>query len=98
MKNATDLYDYYAILENLPNGLFIIDKNKVITFWNKAAERILGYRAEEMIGKTIIVVANLKPATIRGVESHGMLLAVAGENTHAVLTTDKDVEPGMKVK
>ena len=53
MKNATDLYNcYYSILENLPNGLFIVDKNRVITFWNKAAEKILGYRAEEMIGKT----------------------------------------------
>ena len=52
MKNATDLYDYYSILENLPDGLFIVDNNRVITFWNKAAEKMLGYRAEEIIGKT----------------------------------------------
>ena len=52
MKNTTDLYDYYSILENLPDGLFIVDNNRVITFWNKAAEKMLGYRAEEIIGKT----------------------------------------------
>lgn len=52
MKNTTDLYDYYSILENMPDGMFIVDNNRVITFWNKAAEKILGYPAEEMIGKT----------------------------------------------
>ena len=52
MKNTTDLYDYYSILENLPDGLFIVNPNRVITFWNKAAEKILGYPAEEIIGKT----------------------------------------------
>ena len=52
MKNATDLYDYCAVLENLPDGLFIVDSNRVITFWNKAAEKMLGYTAEEIIGKT----------------------------------------------
>jgi PAS domain S-box-containing protein len=52
MKNATDLYDYYAVLENLPDGLFIVDSNRIITFWNKAAEKMLGYTAEEIIGKT----------------------------------------------
>lgn len=33
------------------------------------------YTPEEMLGKSVIVVANLKPATIRGIESNGMLLA-----------------------
>lgn len=56
------------------------------------------YSPDEMKGRTVIVVANLKPATIRGVESHGMLLAVSGNNTHALVTTNNDVEPGSKVK
>jgi PAS domain S-box-containing protein len=49
MINATELYDYYSILENLPDGLFIVDNNRGITLWKKAGERILGYRAEEMV-------------------------------------------------
>jgi len=52
MKKTTDLYDYYSILENMPDGMFIVDNNRVITFWNKAAEKILGYPAEEIVGKT----------------------------------------------
>jgi PAS domain S-box-containing protein len=52
MNKTTDLYDYYSILENMPDGMFIVDNNRVITFWNKAAEKILGYPAEEIVGKT----------------------------------------------
>jgi methionyl-tRNA synthetase len=55
------------------------------------------YSPEEMIGKTLIVVANLKPAVIRGVESKGMLLAVKTDKGHAVLTTEEDVKPGIRV-
>lgn len=55
------------------------------------------YTPEEMIGKTLIVVANLKPAVIRGVESRGMLLAVKTEKGHAVLTTEDEVKPGIRV-
>ena len=56
MKNTTYLYDYFFVLENLSDGLFIVDNNRVITFWSKAAEKILGYRAEEkIIGKSLTV-------------------------------------------
>lgn len=55
--------------------------------------------ADEIIGKTIIVVANLAPATLMGVESNGMLLATAadGEN-FALLTTSSTVESGIGIK
>ena len=49
MKNATDLYDYYSISGNLPDGFFIVDNNRGITLWNKAGDRILENRAEEMV-------------------------------------------------
>jgi PAS domain S-box-containing protein len=49
MKNTTDPYDYYSISESLPDGFFIVDSNRGITLWNKAGERILEYRAEEMV-------------------------------------------------
>jgi methionyl-tRNA synthetase len=54
---------------------------------------------EQLIGKTIIVVANLSPAKLMGVESNGMLLATAadGEN-FALLTSSKDVETGIGIK
>ena len=56
------------------------------------------YTPEELVGKKIVVVANLKPATIRGIESRGMLLAASvGENI-SLLTLDKDIEAGAKVK
>ncbi len=55
------------------------------------------YQPEELIGKTVIVVANLKPAKIRGVESQGMLLAVKDGDNLSLLTTDRSVAPGKPV-
>ncbi|MBI2429179.1 MAG: methionine--tRNA ligase subunit beta, partial [Ignavibacteriales bacterium] len=54
---------------------------------------------EQLVGKTIIVVANLSPAKLMGVESNGMLLATAadGEN-FALLTVSKEVEQGIGIK
>ncbi|SCX80141.1 sensor domain-containing diguanylate cyclase [Desulfoluna spongiiphila] len=39
------------IVDNIHDGLYIVDKNRAITFWNKAAERITGYAAGEVLGK-----------------------------------------------
>lgn len=55
------------------------------------------YSAESLIGKTIVVVANLEPVKIRGVESHGMLLAAVEGNNIALLTLDKELSPGSQV-
>ncbi|MFQ5654374.1 MAG: hypothetical protein ACE5GW_06555 [Planctomycetota bacterium] len=55
------------------------------------------YAPEELLGKTIAVVWNLEPATIRGVESQGMLLAAQDDDTVSVLTPDRGVTPGSKV-
>ncbi len=56
------------------------------------------YRPEELLGKKIVVVTNLQPATIRGVKSEGMLLAGDGGGTVSLLTVDKDVPPGSEVR
>lgn len=56
------------------------------------------YTPEELVGKRIIVVVNLKPAKLRGVESQGMLLAASDETTVSILTPLKDVAIGSKVK
>ena len=56
------------------------------------------YTPEELIGKTIVVVANLKPAKIRGVESYGMLLAAKdGENLRLVTIDAPDFPGGASV-
>lgn len=41
---------YKLILESLHDGLYIVDKNRVIRYWNKAAEKISGFTAEEVVG------------------------------------------------
>jgi methionyl-tRNA synthetase len=53
----------------------------------------LAYEPESLIGRKIIVVANLKPARIRGVESQGMLLAASAEGGHPVLATFTEPVP-----
>ncbi|MDA8324759.1 MAG: methionine--tRNA ligase [Nitrospiraceae bacterium] len=57
------------------------------------------YRPEDLEGKTVIIVSNLKPAKLMGLESRGMLLAATdSEGTLSVLTVDKDIKPGAKIK
>ncbi len=47
-----DNNSYKKVVENLYDGLYIVDKDRVITYWNKAAERISGYSSEEVLGKS----------------------------------------------
>ncbi|MDI3542461.1 MAG: tRNA-binding protein [Candidatus Atribacteria bacterium] len=57
------------------------------------------YQPEELVGKKIIVLTNLKPATIRGIKSEGMLLAADdGKGTVSILTVDRDIAPGSKIR
>lgn len=55
------------------------------------------YTPEELVGKQIIVVANLEPAVIRGVQSQGMLLAAVSEGKVILATMDAEVDPGSKL-
>lgn len=56
------------------------------------------YTPEEITGKKIIMVANLKPAKLMGVRSEGMLLAAVSDDDTAVVTIDKPATPGTTVK
>jgi len=56
------------------------------------------YATEDLVGKQVIVVTNLEPATIRGEESQGMVLAASDENGMSVIMPDKEVVLGSKVK
>jgi len=56
------------------------------------------YSPEELVGKSIAVIANLEPAVIRGVESNGMLLAASVEDNISLLTLDRELAAGAKIK
>jgi methionine--tRNA ligase beta chain len=56
------------------------------------------YSPEELVGKTIIVVANLAYRKMAGSESQGMMLAADGEGKPVLLTTAEDVPPGTKIR
>ncbi|MDY4542281.1 MAG: methionine--tRNA ligase, partial [Candidatus Ventricola sp.] len=57
------------------------------------------YTPEEMVGKKVVLLANLAPRKIRGVESHGMLLCAANadESKLSLLTVDSDMEDGCEI-
>lgn len=56
------------------------------------------YEPESLVGKTIVIVANLKPAKLMGIESQGMVLAAGDTEVRGLATFLEDVEPGTKVK
>jgi methionyl-tRNA synthetase len=56
------------------------------------------YAPDQLIGKSVIVVANLKPAVIRGIESQGMILAAGDRTVEALATFVDPVGSGMRVK
>jgi len=56
------------------------------------------YSPEDLVDKRIAVVVNLKPATLMGVESRGMLLAAEDGNGIHIVTFDEDVKPGTRIK
>jgi methionyl-tRNA synthetase len=56
------------------------------------------YDPTSLVGRKVVIVANLQPATLMGVESNGMVLAASHESTVSLLTLDKDVPSGSRVK
>ncbi|MGB4520874.1 MAG: methionine--tRNA ligase subunit beta [Candidatus Omnitrophota bacterium] len=56
------------------------------------------YQKEELIGKQVVVVDNLEPAVLRGVESQGMLLAGSDENGIVIISPQKKLKLGSIVK
>jgi methionine--tRNA ligase beta chain len=57
------------------------------------------YSPEDIVGKTVVVVANLEPAKLMGIESQGMLLAVNDEKgVVSLVTSERDSEDGLEVR
>jgi tRNA-binding protein len=55
------------------------------------------YTPEELVGKQVVIVANLETAKLRGLESQGMLLAASDEERVIILNPEKPVQAGSKV-
>jgi methionyl-tRNA synthetase len=55
------------------------------------------YAPADLIGKKVVVVANLRPAKLLGIESNGMLLAGSAGGRLAVLALDRDLPPGARI-
>lgn len=55
------------------------------------------YKPEELIGKKVVVVNNMKPTTIRGVQSEGMILVAKDGKGMVLLGTEKEIETGAKI-
>ncbi|MDD4908132.1 MAG: hypothetical protein PHJ00_03620 [Candidatus Omnitrophica bacterium] len=69
------------------------DKEKQVVAGIRAS-----YAKESLVGKYVVLVDNLEPAVLRGVESQGMLLASSDEKGIAVISPDREVVPGSIVK
>ena len=83
-----------------PNAdrLFVItldlgDKTKQVVAGIRSA-----YQKEELVGKQVVVVDNLEPAILRGVESQGMILAASDENGIVIVSPEKPKKLGSIVK
>jgi len=58
----------------------------------------LFYKKEDLIGRQVVIIANLEPAIIRGVESQGMLLAAQDENGISIISPDRFVKEASGVR
>jgi methionyl-tRNA synthetase len=74
----------------------------IVTLGNEQRQIVAGigkkYEPAELVGKSIVIVANLRPAKLMGIESQGMVLAAGDKDVNGLVTTLEEVEPGTKVK
>lgn len=87
-------------IEKIPGKTRIV--KGVVNLGTEKRDVIIGgaefYQPEDLIGKTVIVLANLEPKKMAGIESNAMLLAADVNNKPYWLTVTEDVEPGTKIK
>tara|TARA_B100000029_G_scaffold96725_1_gene86863 strand:- start:416 stop:742 length:327 start_codon:yes stop_codon:yes gene_type:complete len=86
--------------EKIPDKTRII--KGIISLGDEERDVIIGgaqfYEPEDLVGQTVIVVANLEPKKMAGVESNAMLLAADIDDKPFWLTVDQDVPEGTKIK
>ena len=56
------------------------------------------YQPEQLVGRQIVIVANLEPRALMGFQSQGMLLAASGENGPVLLRPDNEVPSGTEIR
>lgn len=83
MKNE-DLY--LNIINNLSDGVYFVDTERRITFWNKAAEKITGYKAEEIVGR------KCEDNLLSHIDSEGRPLCLLGCPLFATIIDNKQRE------
>lgn len=86
-------------IEKIPGKTKIV--KGVVDLGSEKRDVIIGgaefYQPEELVGRTVIVVANLEPKKLAGVESNAMLLAADVNNKPYWLTVTEEVEPGTRI-
>jgi tRNA-binding protein len=87
-------------VEKIPGKTKIV--KGIIDLGNEKRQAIIGgaefYRPEDLVGKTVIVVVNLEPKKLAGIESNVMLLAADVNDKPYWLTVNEDVPLGTKIK
>ena len=86
--------------ENVPNSKKLI--KLMVDIGDEKRQLVAGialhYKPEDIIGKSVIIVANLKPAKLMGIESQGMVLAASNGDMLTLLQPAMDIPPGTVVK
>jgi methionine--tRNA ligase beta chain len=74
----------------------------IVDLGNEKRQLVAGiakfYKPEDLIGKEIVVVANLEPKNLMGIESQGMLLAADVEGEPVILIPEKEIPPGSIIR
>jgi methionyl-tRNA synthetase len=74
----------------------------IVDLGDKTKQLVAGikssYKKEQLLGKQVVVIDNLEPAVLRGVESQGMLLACEDEKGIAIISPERNVKLGSTVK
>lgn len=87
-------------IEKIPGKTRIV--KGIVNLGSEKRDVIIGgaefYQPEDLIGKIVIVVANLEPKKMAGIESNAMLLAADVDNKPYWLTVAEEVEPGTQIK
>ncbi|MEK6712716.1 MAG: methionine--tRNA ligase subunit beta, partial [Nitrospirota bacterium] len=86
--------------ENVPNSKKLL--KLMVDIGDEKRQLVAGialhYKPEDIIGKSVVIVANLKPAKLMGIESQGMVLAASKGEVLTLLHPEMDIEPGAFVK
>lgn len=77
---------YKKMMDNIYEGIYFVDKNRVITFWNKGAERITGFSSDEVLGKTC------SRNILNHVDGNGKKLCLGGCPLHDTIADGKNRE------